>query len=149
MNQEILDYLTAQRIGVLAVEMLDGSPHAATVHFAHTEDPFLFYFETNRTYRKAEPLLANGMTRASFVIGQSEENLKTLQIDGELRIVPDGEREAFDAIYLSKFENKHAKAGDPNFLPLVFTPTWWRFTDFRHETGKLIITSTDPRPSHS
>lgn len=137
----ILTYLATQRIGVLAVEMLDGSPHGATVHFAHTDDPFLFYFETNRTYRKAEPLLANGSARASFVVGQSDENLKTLQMDGEIRIVPVEEREAFDAIYLSKFENKHAKAGDPNFLPLVFTPHWWRFTDFRHATGKLILVS--------
>lgn len=143
MHPSVLTYLTSQRIGVLAVEMLDGSPHAATVHFAHTEDPFLFYFETNRTYRKAEPLLAKGTVRASFVVGQSEEDLKTLQMDGELSIVLDEDREAFDAIYLSKFENKHAKAGDPNFLPLVFTPTWWRFTDFRHATGKLILTSEE------
>lgn len=141
MHPSIFTYLTTQRIGVLAVEMLDGSPHAATVHFAHTDDPFLFYFETNRTYRKAEPLLANGNTRASFVVGQSEEDLKTLQLDGELRLVRDDEREAFDAIYLAKFENKHAKAGDPNFLPLVFTPTWWRWTDWTGPEGKVILYS--------
>lgn len=143
MNQEILTYLATQRIGVLAVEMLDGSPHAATVHFAHTDDPFLFYFETNRTYRKAEPLLAKGVVRASFVVGQSEEDLKTLQMDGEIRLVPVEEREAFDAIYLAKFTNKHVKAGDPNFLPLVFTPTWWRWTDWHTPEGKKIILSTD------
>jgi len=38
-DKKILDYLKDQRVGVLAVEMLDGSPHGATVHFAHTEDP--------------------------------------------------------------------------------------------------------------
>ncbi len=61
MRQEILDYLKTQRVGVLAVEMLDGAPHGATVHFAYSEEPFVLYFETSRDYRKAQPILAKGL----------------------------------------------------------------------------------------
>ena len=50
MDNSVIEYLKTQRVGVLAVEMPDGSPHAATVHFAHTESPLVFYFETNRDY---------------------------------------------------------------------------------------------------
>ena len=72
MEQEILEYISSQRVGVIAVEMLDGSPHAATVHFAHTENPLTFIFLTSPTYRKIEPLLKKDSTRASFVLGLEE-----------------------------------------------------------------------------
>nr|MBP7804743.1 hypothetical protein [Candidatus Paceibacterota bacterium] len=77
MNQAILDYLNAQRVAVLAIEMMDGSPHGATVHFAYNENPFVFYFETNRNYKKSEPLFGREKSRASLVIGTSETDMKT------------------------------------------------------------------------
>ena len=79
MRKAILDFLKTERTGVLAVEMLDGSPHGATVHFANCEGPFVFYFETNRDYRKSEALLGRPKSRASFVIGIDENIMKTLQ----------------------------------------------------------------------
>ena len=84
MNKEALEFLKKERVGVLSVEMMDGSPHGATVHYAHTEDPLIFYFETYREYRKAEPLFGREKTRASFVVGSDESNMKTLQLDGEV-----------------------------------------------------------------
>ncbi len=141
MDQKILDYINSQRVGVLAVEMLDGSPHAATVHFANTEDPLQFYFETYREYRKAEPLFGKNMTRASFVIGSSESDMKTLQIDGEARLITEEEKELFDAIYFGKFPNKKEKSLDPKFVFFIFNPTWWRYTDWAGPNGKEILTS--------
>ena len=85
MPPEILEYIASQRVGVLAVEMLDGAPHGATVHFAHSEKPLTFLFETYREYRKAEPLFGRECTRASLVIGFDERNMKTLQMDGVVR----------------------------------------------------------------
>lgn len=143
MNQRILEYLRTQRTCVLAVEMLDGSPHAATVHFAHSEDPFLFYFETNKAYRKAEPLLKNGKARASLVIGSTESDMKTLQLDGIIELLKDKDQEIYDTIYLGKFSEKIEKSKDPNFIRLRFTPAWWRFTDWTTPQGKMILTSED------
>jgi uncharacterized protein YhbP (UPF0306 family) len=141
MNQEILDYIKSQRVGVLAVEMLDGSPHAATVHFAHTENPLQFFFETYRDYRKAEPLFERKITRASLVIGTDEITMKTLQLDGQVRLIETEEKELYDEIYFGKFPAKKEKSKDPKFVFFTFIPSWWRFTDWTKPTGKLILTS--------
>ncbi|HEV8601626.1 MAG TPA: pyridoxamine 5'-phosphate oxidase family protein [Patescibacteria group bacterium] len=141
MNQEILDYIKSQRIAVLAVEMMDGSPHAATVHFANTEDPLVFYFETHRDYRKSEPLYGRETTRASLVIGFDESNVKTLQLDGEVRLLKKEEKKIFDEVYLGKFPQKKDKAVDLKAVMFCFIPSWWRFTDWTKPGGKIILSS--------
>src|SRR5258708_3206240 len=113
MHPDILAYIRPQRICVLAVEMLDSSPHAATVHFAHSELPLVFLFETHRDYRKSEALFGRAVTRASMVIGSNESEMKTLQMDGEARLWNKEEVELFKKIYLEKFPEKQAKADDP------------------------------------
>ena len=142
MKQEILDYVKTQRVGVLAVEMLDGSPHAATVHFAHTDDPLVFFFETDRAYRKSEPLFGREKTRASVVLGFDESNAKTLQLDGEVWLIRPEEKEWFDTVYWQKFpEKKEKSTANPNAVYFKFTPSWWRFTDWTTPQGKMILTS--------
>lgn len=139
MKQEVLDYLKTQQVGVLAVEMLDGSPHAATVHFAHTEEPLVFYFETNREYRKAEPLFGREKTRAFFVVGFGEGEMKTLQMDGVVQLLQLDEKAIIDSVYFSKFPKKKEKAdGNPKVVFFKFTPNWWRFTDWTALEGKKI-----------
>lgn len=141
MKQEILDFIKTERICVLAVEMLDGSPHSATVHFAHTENPLTFLFRTHRNYRKSEPLFGREISRASIVIGFDENNMKTFQVDGEVRLVRDDERASFNEVYLGKFLEKKQKDDDPTSVSFVFVPTWWRFTDWTKPEGKFILTS--------
>ena len=142
MNQEILEYIQSQKVCVLAVEMLDGSPHAATVHFAHTSEPLQFFFETDSRYRKAEPLLEKPVTRASLVIGVDEDTMKTLQLDGEVRLLKTAAEHAlYEKVYLGKFPNNKLKAADDTFLPFTFIPKWWRFTDWTGPDGKKITTS--------
>lgn len=143
MPPEILNYLKTQKIGVLAVELLDGSPHGATVHFANNESPFVFYFETNREYRKNEAILKNGSTRASFVVGTTEDIMITFQLDGAIELVSDAEKELFLSIYLKKFPEKTEKITDPKFIFLKFTPTWWKFTDWTNKESKKVLSSED------
>jgi uncharacterized protein YhbP (UPF0306 family) len=141
MNQEILDYLETQTVCAFSVQMLDGSPHAATVHFAHSEKPFMFFFETDRNYRKSEALLGKEITKACLVIGVDEKNKKTFQADGEARLLKPDEEKLFQEIYLGKFPAKKKKQVDPNALFFVFIPTWWRFTDYTKPEGRVIFTS--------
>ena len=146
MNKEALEFLKKERVGVLSVEMMDGSPHGATVHYAHTEDPLIFYFETYRDYRKAEPLFGREKTRASFVVGSDESNMKTLQLDGEVELLKEEELDNFKKLYFyEKFPEKIEKmeSGDINFVFFKFTPTWWRFTDWTTPKGKMIWSSED------
>lgn len=143
MNQEILSFIQTQRLAVLALEMLDGSPHASTVHFAHAENPLIFLFETYRTYRKSEPLFGRELSRASLVIGFDESNVKTLQLDGQVRLMTPEELPLLKETYLTKFPEKKVKAEDPKVIFFIFTPTWWRFSDWTRPGGKLILSSED------
>ena len=112
MPKEILEYIDTQRVGVLAVEMLDGSPHGATVHFANTKDPIVFYFKTSSDYKKSEVLLGREQTRASFVVGSSEADMRTLQLDGIAELIKPEEKELYDSSYFGKFPEKKNKPQD-------------------------------------
>lgn len=141
MQPKILKYLKTQRVGVLALEMLDGSPHGSTVHFAYAENPLVFYFETNREYRKAEPLFGRESSRATFVIGSDEGVMSTLQLDGVVELLKPEEKEIFDSVYLGKFPKKIEKSKEPSAVFFKFTPTWWRFTNWDSANGKKILSS--------
>lgn len=141
MRQEIFDYLDTQRVGVLAVEMPDGSPHAATVHFAHTRDPLAFFFETYQETRKAQALLGREKIRASFVVGSNESDMKTLQLDGEVHLLAPSDKDIFRVVYLGKFPEKVEKSKDSKVVFFKFRPAWWRFTDWKNPQGKLILSS--------
>jgi general stress protein 26 len=138
MNEEVLGFLDSKRIGVISVEMLDGSPHGATVHFAYQKDPLTFVFLTDRTYRKMEPLLKNSSTRASLVIGTDEDEMKTLQLDGIAMVSEDEEHKN---AYFGKFPDKKEKYGGPDDVFFIFKPTWWRYTDYKAPEGKQVILS--------
>lgn len=139
MNQEIINYINSQHIGILAVEMLDGAPHAATIHFAFSDQTGEVYIMTERKYRKCEPIIQNGQARASFVTGTSEEEMKTVQMDG---VVKFADKENYQ-LYFDKFPEKEKWFKEPEVVILAFTPTWWRFTDMKAEGGKKIISSED------
>jgi general stress protein 26 len=142
MNQKIIDFINSQRICVFAIEMMDGSPHASTLHFATSENPLTFFFKTSRTYRNSESLLGKDVARASLVVGFDENNMKTLQLDGHAKVVKtDEEKELFEAAYYGKFTDKTKKDSDPDSLYFSFTPTWWRYTDWTGPNGKEIISS--------
>jgi uncharacterized protein YhbP (UPF0306 family) len=141
MPPDILNYLRSQDLCVFAIEMMDGSPHAATVHFANSEYPFLFFFETDQTYRKSEALFGRPISRASIVIGVDGVNKRTLQIDGEARLLKDEEKESFKKVYYGKFPKKAEKPASPDPVFFMFTPTWWRFTDYMDPAGKRILAS--------
>lgn len=138
MHESALAYLGSQRICVIAVEMMDGAPHAATVHFAHTNDPVTLIFKTSRTYSKSEPLHGKSETRASVVVGSNEGVMQTLQMDGVAKLI--GADDPLRTAYLAKFPEK-AKKEDPDAIYFSFTPTWWRFTDWTLPEGKTIFTS--------
>lgn len=144
-SKEVINFLDTQRVGVLAVEMLDGSPHAATVHFAYTISEgvtkAIFYFETYKEYRKAELLLQRGAARASFVVGCDESNMKTFQVDGTIQFLKPEEITVFETVYLEKFPEKKEKSKDPKFVCFSLVPTWWRFTDWTTPDGKTIFES--------
>lgn len=141
MKQEIITYLESQQIGVIAIERLDGSPHGAAIHFAYSPDPLRFYFATHRDSLKVEALIIHGTSRATFVVGADESNMKTMQLDGVVELVNAEDESGFDAVFEGRFGAKHEK--DEKQLRFTFTPTWWRFTDWTSPDGKLLLASDE------
>jgi uncharacterized protein YhbP (UPF0306 family) len=142
MHPEIKSYLEEQRVGVLAVTMPDGTPHGATIHYAHSEEPLKFIFLTTPSSRKAEAFMDGKKSKATFVVGTDEETMKTFQLDGEVELVPEAEEETIAEIYVTRFPEKSdfiQKHGDVVYF--TFTPTWWRYSDFKRKDGKLIVSS--------
>lgn len=138
-KREVLDFLRGSRVGVLSVLLKDGSPHGATVHFSHQENPTKLFFLTDRTYKKCEALLGGATARASFVLGVSEEEMKTLQLDGTIRIVSDaGELAALKVLHFKKIPTAKEYEDDPDSVFLEFIPAWWQYTDYKTEPEKRI-----------
>ena len=136
--ENVQNYINQNRVGVLALEMLDGTPHGATLHFAYDKETDIFFFKTSSGYKKSEVLLGKEKTRASLVIGFDEVEMKTLQMDGEARILKDEEKDLFDKVYFGKFSDKSHSDSEVLF---AFIPKWWRFTDWKTLEGKKIIGS--------
>lgn len=143
MNKTILNFLRDQRVAVVAVSLPDGTPHASTVHFSHREEPLAFYIMTDRTYRKCEPLLGGSSARASLVIGMSEEDMKTLQMDGEVELVSDEvEIARLKPPHFEKIPDAKQYEDDPDTVFLRFIPSWWRYSDYTAEP-KVVYASSE------
>jgi uncharacterized protein YhbP (UPF0306 family) len=133
MPSEVLKYIRQKKVCVLALRMPDGSPHAATVHFAYDERQSIFIIMTNPNYRKYAALAA-GPAQASLVVGSEEDAAQTLQLDGTAQLSNDA---ILKQLYADRFPGaieKHNKD-----VLFTFTPNWWRFSDYTN--GKSIISS--------
>lgn len=141
MNTEILDYLETQRVCIFATVLENNYPHAATVHFAHTTDPFCIIIQTSPDSKKAAPLVKATNTNVSLAIGTTEDasgNDKTFQLAGNAQIIDS--HSTLANIYLNKFPEKQGKWQNDIFVKI--TPTWWRFTDWGTANGKHVIESS-------
>ena len=140
MDTRVVEILKKKRYGALAVNLPDGSPHAAAMAFAYEEKPLELFFLTDNKSRKMQLLHKGIPQKASFVIGFSEHPMVTLQIEGEIKVVEDrGRIEEIKKIYFGKYPS-HKRYFHPGTSFLVLTPIWWRYTDFM-PIPNLVISS--------
>lgn len=129
--ESVISFLQSNRISVLTTLLPDGSPHGATLHYSHSTDPLELYFSTENTSRKCQNLMGGKFSKASVVIGFSEQEWKTLQMDGEIQAVLDkSELEKVHKVHYAKHPNSEQYKNDPATVFLKFTPKWWRYTDY-------------------
>ncbi len=130
----IVSYIQDNRVCVLAVQMPDGTPHAAAVHYAYNGESFIF--ETYQEYRKMEAFTHQEIVRVSLVIGSTEGDMRTLQIDGSAQLIArDDERVS---TYMHRFPEKQGKYDADKLVFFICNPSWWRFTDWTHADGKRV-----------
>ena len=138
MNPEVIQYINSQHIAVLAAETADGAPHAAAIHFALVESPLSIIMLTGKSFKKCEGIREHGKARASMVIGMSEAEMKTVQMDGEVIFVD----EAFAyKQFFAKFPDNVGRYNAETDVFLQFTPHWWRYTNFKAAGGPKFIAS--------
>ena len=111
---------------MLAVCLLDGNCHGATMHFSHQVDPVTIYIQTESTSIKCKKL----PTKASVVVGFSEDTMQTLQMDGEVQLASN--LEDIYKIHYAKNPTAEQYKNDPTTVFLVFVPTWWRYSDYKN-----------------
>ena len=130
-DQRIINFLKSSRVGVLSVLLKNGFPHGATVHFSHQENPIRLFFLTDRNYKKCEALLEGNPVQASFVTGFSEEEMRTLQLDGTARIVSGAdELTTLKQVHFRKIPTAKQYEDDPDSVFLEFIPAWWQYSDY-------------------
>ncbi len=139
MTQEIQNFLITNRIGVLSVTLQDGSPHAATVHYSHNDNPLEIYVSTSTKSKKCEPLLNGQTVKASFVVGFREEEMLTLQMDGDIsRVTEQEELAEIHTLHYKKHPHAEKYKDDPETAFLKFVPTWWRFSDYSAGKPRIV-----------
>lgn len=142
MDTQIIKFIKTNRVGVLSILRKDGGPHSATLHYAFSTNPLRFYFSTENTSRKCEALLTGEIVKGSMVIGFSEKEWLTLQLDGKVKglLKPEDIIEAQKVFYASHPSSEKYK-DDPATIFLEFTPSWWRYTDYN--TKPVTILSSE------
>lgn len=118
MDQRIVEFLKSNRVAVLA------TPHASAMHFTYDENNSVIHFITTKGSRK----LMN-LDEASVVVGFSEQEWVTVQMDGKIEMV-ESTQSIRDLILLKYPED--AKYMDTDAVFLKFTPTWWRYSDYKN-----------------
>lgn len=134
-DEKITSFLTRHRISVLSLLRSDNSVHGATVHFAHTDSPFEIVIVTETGSRKASALMPGKTAQASVVVGFSEEEWVELQMSGTVRMAV-GADEHLKA--KNAFELKFGGEIKDDKVILLFTPAWWRYTEFKRTDGAHI-----------
>lgn len=138
-DQTILHFLETKKIAVLTTLLEDSTPHSATLHYSHTSDPLKLYFSTKNTSRKCQNLLNGQVGKSSLVIGFSEEEWITLQMEGTIQIVTNkNELDKISPLHYSRHPNSAKFKDDPATVFLAFTPNWWRYTDFNTRPSTVI-----------
>jgi nitroimidazol reductase NimA-like FMN-containing flavoprotein (pyridoxamine 5'-phosphate oxidase superfamily) len=83
LTEDILAFLTKHRVCALATMLPDGMPHGAALHYSHKNSPFELYVSVDSTNRKCIGLLKGEPVNGTVVIGFSEEEWLTLQMDSK------------------------------------------------------------------
>jgi general stress protein 26 len=139
MDARISTFLSKHQIASLTTLLADGTPHAAAIHFSYRAEPLEFYFLTKDTSRKVEGLQSAARVAASVVVGFSDDELITLQLDGEVERVIDAERIAeLQQIHFEKNPDTARYKENPAYIFLVFKPRWWRFTDYNTRPATIL-----------
>lgn len=128
----VLNFLESHRVCSLAVTLKDGTPHGAAMHYSHNSKEFEIYIQTEKDSKKCEAISDGQPTKATVVIGFSEDEWKTFQADGDIILVSDArELKNIHKIHYQKHPEAEKYKDLPETVFVKFIPRWWRYTEFK------------------
>lgn len=134
----IKPFIKKHRISVLSVMLESGEPHGASLHYAWDEVNGVFVFFTRTSTVKFQSL-EKGPSKASLVIGFSDEEFSTLQMRGEARVC---NNDAAKQAYCQKYRHILEFLRDSSAVFIEFKPNWYRYSDLKPEEA-IVISSED------
>ena len=138
-DKKVLGFLSKHRVCSLTTLLKDGSPHASALHFSHKNEPLELYFSIENTSRKCKGLLKGETVKGSVVVGFSEKEWITLQMDGEVSAVSGKtELEEIHKIHYLKHPESEKYKDAPATIFLRFVPNWWRYTDYNTKPESIL-----------
>lgn len=138
MDQQTLDFLLTHKICCLTTLLPDGTPHSSVMHYSFTQQPFELYLSTHKNSRKCQALMDGG-SKGSVVIGFSEEEYATFQLEGTVEMITGKSRiEHAREIYYKSNPQASEYKEDPEIVFLVFKPSWWRYANYKTQPATFL-----------
>jgi general stress protein 26 len=134
--RRLLEFLRRHRLAVQASVSAAGSPQAAVVGIAIT-DQFEIVFDTLDSSRKARNLRQN--SRLALVIGGSNDgDERTVQYEG-LADEPSGaELERLKQVYYAAYPDGPSRLSWPGLIYVRVRPTWIRYSDYSIDPPEIV-----------
>jgi PPOX class probable F420-dependent enzyme len=127
-RDELMWFLRRYKLAVQATVAPDGTPQAAVVGFA-VSDEFEIVFDTVETTRKCLNLRAD--PRIALVVGW--DDAITAQIEGVADFPTGPDRERLLAFYLAAYPDGRDRLAWPGITHVRVRPTWVRYSDFTQD----------------
>ena len=127
-RDELLWFLRRYKLAVQATVAPDGTPQAAVVGFA-VSDEFEIVFDTVETTRKCLNLRAD--PRIALVVGW--DDAITAQIEGVADFPTGPDRERLLASYFAVYPDGRDRLAWPGITHVRVRPTWVRYSDFTQD----------------
>jgi general stress protein 26 len=140
---ELIDFVRLRGLGVVASRGPTGSPQAALVGIAATDQGELV-FDCSRNSRKYTNIERD--PDVAVVVGWDEE--VTVQIEGLADVLKGEDLERCKAAYFEQYPDGRHRAELPEIAHIRVTPRWLRYSDYRPETFSSKETVFYPTPGH-
>jgi general stress protein 26 len=132
----LLEFLRRHRLAVQASVSAAGSPQAAVVGFAVT-DQFEIVFDTLDSSRKARNLRQNN--RLALVIGGSNDgDERTVQYEGVADEPSGAELERLKQVYYAAYPDGPSRLSWPGLIYVRVRPTWIRYSNYSVDPPEII-----------
>lgn len=124
-KEEVYNFMSAQKLGVLGYLSSQGAPRSALVGIAVTQD-LEVVFDTVSSSRKYGCLVAN--RAASFALGWAGE--VTVQLEGQAFQPTGAELQRYQQVYFAAWPDGPDRLSWPGIAYFVVRPKWIRFSDY-------------------